>query len=652
MSGSTRRPSRPIPKKAPAAAARPNVFRRLQAVPDRYLYPVLFCLLCLWMGPVAAFTIPPLQVPDEWVHMLRAVDTASGRCVAQPGSTYDGALLELAHTFRAPLENTTPLAQQKAAAYLKDPAQHAAMGREPMPAEKPSGDIYSCVPYLASAVPWLLSEPLGLANIPAFYAGRFANLFLYMTLTAAALWWMPVMRLVLLVVALLPMTLQQAASYSADSMALGLSFLFLALCLHFAFHVQVLRWRHWCALCAVAVPLTLSKFNIFLLLAAIIIPSASFAGRKRKAWALVLLLGLSFATAGAWQAVNHENAQRFAQFRESSGVHQHQNAAFLREEPLAAAVLVANSLAFWGKHYLVSMVFALGHLQYMPPGGWALSLLLLLLAAALLPDGNPRLGGFQRAVLLGAFVCSLVSMLLLIFVFEADTQRLADARAQNTVIVGVQGRYLLPIIPLLLLALPAIPERWRVWPKTLPPLVAVLLLLGINFQVFAFYRDVYANYQTYLVAAGPLDGKLVRTKDNPRLLFVVARGVRHMVRDDDWMRLYGLRQPEDVVDLQPAELLAIPQGDAISSYQAASGRALPLPWQTAPWRYEGRLIAPENDPRQIFLVEGGIRRPLSAEALGALPWRDEKCRVISMAEFLNLPLGGVVYPEQRLGDRQ
>lgn len=646
MSRASRPSQQPSLKTTRAANPLALLFRRLRAVEDRYLYPAIFCLLSLCMGTVAAFTIPPLQVPDEWAHLLRAVDTASGRCVAQPDAGYDGAILELEDRFRAPLESMTPLAQQKAFAYLKDPAQHAQMGRQPGPSEKPAANLYSCVPYMASSVPWLLSKPFGIGNVSAFYAGRFANLLIYTALTAAALWCLPTMRLGLLVVALLPMTLQQAASYSADSLALGLSFLFLALCLHFAYWPGVLRWQQWCALCAVALPLTLSKFNVFLLLTAILIPSARFAGRKHKVAAIGLLLGLCFATAGAWQALNQGNTQRYAQFKESFSIHLDQNAAFLREDIFGTAVLLGQTFVVWSKSYLVGMVSILGHLQHWPPMEWTVALLCLMLAAALLPDGGPRLNGRQRLVLLAAFVCSLVSMLLLLFVFETDAERLALARAHDTDISGVQGRYLLPIVPLLLLALPKIPERWRVWPNVLPAVAAVVLLVGVNLQIFAFFGNVYDNYRNHLVAVGPLDGKLVHTKEEPQLLFVIARGVRYMVRDDKWSRQYGLRQPEDVVELQAAELKAIPQGDSISSFQATSGRALPLPWETAARRYEGQFVAPEEDPSKIFLVEGGARRPLSAKVLAAHPGLHEQRRVISTAEFVSLPLGGVVRPEQ------
>ena len=89
--------------------------------------------------------------------------------------------------------------------------------------------------YLVSAAGVFLGFVLRLGFVPTLLLGRLANLLLFAALAAVAVRWAPFGRRVLAAAALLPMTLHLAASFSRDSVLLGLAFAFTGICLRAIF---------------------------------------------------------------------------------------------------------------------------------------------------------------------------------------------------------------------------------------------------------------------------------------------------------------------------------------------------------------------------------------------------------------------------------
>ncbi len=89
--------------------------------------------------------------------------------------------------------------------------------------------------YLPSAAVVFVGFLLHLGFVPVLVLGRLANLVCFAALAAFAVRFAPFGRRVFAAVALLPMTLHLAASFSRDALLLGLCFAFTSLCLRAAF---------------------------------------------------------------------------------------------------------------------------------------------------------------------------------------------------------------------------------------------------------------------------------------------------------------------------------------------------------------------------------------------------------------------------------
>lgn len=86
--------------------------------------------------------------------------------------------------------------------------------------------------YIFSTIGLTIGRVLHVNIIYIFYLTRFFNLLEYITLTFFALKLIPVFKRLLFVIAILPMSLLQAASVSYDATVMGCLFLFVALCLY------------------------------------------------------------------------------------------------------------------------------------------------------------------------------------------------------------------------------------------------------------------------------------------------------------------------------------------------------------------------------------------------------------------------------------
>ena len=94
-----------------------------------------------------------------------------------------------------------------------------------------------------------------------------------------------VARLAVFCVALMPMTLHQAASLSADAVGIGAAFLFFAYTAHLALDPTPARVRavEIAILAALLLFTTLGKFNLWCAALPLLISAGRFGGRAKKA---------------------------------------------------------------------------------------------------------------------------------------------------------------------------------------------------------------------------------------------------------------------------------------------------------------------------------------------------------------------------------
>ena len=185
------------------------------------------------LGGAFSVVTPPLVGPDEYTHMANSYQAAS-ELLGQPltNGEEDGWRLLVrscdAPYFTAQSGDIGIFAYKEYLSHLGEAAPSAVTDT---PSDFTVGGSFNRTLYLGQTLGVALARALGRGFHAMLLAGRLGNLVVYLVLAALAVALMPGRwKGLLTCVALLPQTLQLAASFSADATVLGLVFCFTALC--------------------------------------------------------------------------------------------------------------------------------------------------------------------------------------------------------------------------------------------------------------------------------------------------------------------------------------------------------------------------------------------------------------------------------------
>lgn len=192
----------------------------------------LVCALC--MGMVFSFMTPAFTISDERTH-IDTVYILSNRLLGIMDEPGPRRIWKRACDVDTSIANTMPVESARyrdAALDLFGPASKEPGGTQAVPAYvRNSMDNVPVLCYLPAALGFTLMRLLGRNLITMIMAARWASLLACCLVTCAAVRRMPYGGACLAVIALFPKTLQQTASCSYDGMVIAGTFLFIAYCL-------------------------------------------------------------------------------------------------------------------------------------------------------------------------------------------------------------------------------------------------------------------------------------------------------------------------------------------------------------------------------------------------------------------------------------
>ncbi len=281
------------------------------------------------------------------------------------------------------------------------------------------------------------------------YMGRLGNLLFFVAMTFFAMRRLPFGKEVLFGVALLPMTLHLSASFSYDVMILGCMFYLTAVCLDLAYEKERVRAADVAVITALMAAAGPCKLIYGVLMGlCLLIPVEKFGGWKP--WALAaacvfLAWGLSMTLINGQTIVSYatetENVVPWAQEEGYS-------LTLLLHRPLQAVRMFYQTFLWQAEYYHMTMIGAyLGNLDtvldvpYLVVAVFTVSLLCL----AMKKPGERQVMSVGNRVWAAALcgLCGLAAMASML---------IAWTPLSSQVISGVQGRYFLPFLPVLLIA--------------------------------------------------------------------------------------------------------------------------------------------------------------------------------------------------------
>lgn len=415
--------------------------------------PKLFVIWGFVAGMTVSILIPAGQLPDEWAHVRMISD--------EWGLTgYGNSSQDVVQSVIS-LDDVHDVYGQK-----MDVGDYLAAMNQVRYGEGCSKTIrpnYLLVRHITASVGYLAGVFLNLPVLWCLQLAEFTALAGYLVMGYYALKWMPFKKECMALIMLLPMTLQQAASVNYDSIAFGISFMLIAYILRMKYRDDKVGWSKLFAVVVMVVILLITKLPYACLgLLVFTVPHdkydfkigrvdlGQFAYRFRylllAAVIVLFAVGIVFI-----QGSMYLNSMKAAVIKFPVFAH-----------------LILRSFQLRGGWYIGGMLGCLGWLDTPLSGGQYL--VICLMAIWLSQAGSDRteaavhktthkvtfrVAAFGIALLI--FVLIFASMLSWTTMIEGwetpqTLQQWKDSLLNMDNIYGVQGRYFLPCVPLVILS--------------------------------------------------------------------------------------------------------------------------------------------------------------------------------------------------------
>ena len=427
----------------------PSVRFSLASLPS--FLPLIFMFLATSTVVFLSVCTPPFQTPDEDVHFKRAYQVSNGILFHADGGEVDEAIDEAISPYSQLPHNT----EVKLTAANEDAGARVKWtGKKVYRVFATSS--YAPTGYIPQALGIVLGRLMNLSVVSTLLLSRLLNGAFAISISTLALCWCGRGRLVMFTILLMPMTMSLFGSCNQDASTISLA------CLAFAIlSRQIEEDRPFSLRMSVAFALTLLVISIarppyaaFLL--AFLIPGMVPQSSRLPGWlSKLLFIGLPFVLTSAWW---------FAAILSTKAKYQLPG-IYGTVDPKAQLLFVFHHpgvlLATLGKSQiyvtlLAGIIANLGWLDTKMPFYYYMVMILILLVA--MTGEIAYRGRFRRSAMVSMFLATPIAAAGIIF----SAYLLWDA-VGSEILLGVQGRYFIPLVIAVGVVLPPLHRSDRLY---------------------------------------------------------------------------------------------------------------------------------------------------------------------------------------------
>lgn len=446
-----------------------------------------FIIIAAIFGVAFILITPPFEAPDEPVHFFRAYQISEGNLsVDKIGNTYGGELPQ------SIAETITKTYDQTGVAFHPDIKYSVSSTRNTLHIHNTHKNhlfdfsttaYYSPISYIPQAVGIGVTRLMNAPPIISLYFGRLCNLAAWIALFYLAIRLMPYRKWAVVFIGLLPMALFQAASMSADVMAIGLLAVTLALILRFASSTTRLTSKQLIALTTLLTLLALSKQVMFLFAGLVLLlPKGLFKSQRLALASKAILITVPLLLFAIWSM--HVKGITFSS--SVNGIDPTQQERYVLHNPFEYLNVLFNTYFYsWSDGIVKSFIGNFGWVDapladtIVVPAYVALFLVI----AASTGKTKQWLSGNQK-ILLG--------LIAIVYLLAVSTALYAySTPVAFKIVVGLVGRYYIPVA---LLLIPILTGNWLVMSrKAYRRLAMISPVLLLVCSVITLYVRYYIN---------------------------------------------------------------------------------------------------------------------------------------------------------------
>ena len=409
----------------------------------------LFLVTILFFGLIYNVLITPQMVPDEAKHIDMAYRYSND--ILGYESLGDTKCLMRADDAAMSFTSSPSFGNYRNIYYgLFSGVQDSTM----VEAEVNSNIEGSFLLYAPAAVGMSLARIWGWGTVPMLLLARYLNLIVFALLAWAGMRRLPFGKMTLFVLALLPVNMQQCTSFSHDAMVHGILFFYSCLCLQAIYSEERMNGQRMLLLELAALFLVYCKNGSYfpLCLVPLLIPAVRFGGKREKWLPVGALLGIS-ALAFAMKhvqmvtgIVNTTAATSVVSTGDGTSYLTGYTVGYFLSDPLEFVYMMTNTLFDKIGFYMESLIgYKLGWVEIETSALVVLVFyFLLFLSICDSREDTVQIKGIQRGVMI--FACLGCTGLILLGMLLQWTPM------GHVSVEGVQGRYFLPFMLILLTA--------------------------------------------------------------------------------------------------------------------------------------------------------------------------------------------------------
>lgn len=444
-----------------------------------------FLLLAAFFGFLMIFITPPALVGDEPNHFFRAYQISEGTIVGQKIDNLSGGWLP-----KSVLDTNRKLVGEiEMNHHIKfDVNLIWELRRMPFNEDEKvfvpfhNTVVYSPVPYIPQVVGIIIGKAFNASALGLIYFARIVNLIFFLALAYFAIKKTPVHKWVFCFLWLTPTTVFQAASASVDAFTFGICFLVIS---HFLFYAlnenskigtrDVIKIFVFCLLAVLS-----KQAYVFLPLLFLIIPHRKFKSTAVYLIIFFTLTAICFAAVGAWSYIVKPI---FMPYRGDIIINPDEQLSFIINNPFNFLKIVVVSYINFGAYYFVTFFGQLTWLDLFVPKWLTVFLFIIVTGIALLDKNSAvNVSRFDKTVFAAIIVGTaiIISTLLYMTWSPIGGDRVA----------GIQGRYFIPIAPLIFLLFYNHRLKWNIFSRYAP----IIVYLTVTFSLLITLNSIITRY--------------------------------------------------------------------------------------------------------------------------------------------------------------
>lgn len=397
----------------------------------------VFAVLVLCLGVMYSILLPPGVVPDEPSHISTVYK-------------YSNALLGIDRNLvrQCDLESSYISSYPNSESY-KETITGILSRCDTDELVYDEGYFVSAYPvsYIPPIIGITFARLLHMGTVPMLYMGRLFSLLFYAFMSYMAIKIIPFGKNVICVIALFPMALQEATSFSYDSFVNGYAFFLVGYYIYLAYGIEKIRTKQIIVLTVITAIFVPAKVvYVFMVLLFLLIPKSKFTSSAKYYITVVILTVESMVTLIIFNiksVLERVNSEALVTW---SGTPNY-TIQYIIDNPLNFAKLVAKTLYTKMDFYIGSTVGnSLGWFQIGIPWFILFIFIGILFYSAMTDEFKQTTKDSNRDTIV-YIVISIVTMASILFVMY-----LYWTPETYHTIEGVQGRYFIPILPMIIFA--------------------------------------------------------------------------------------------------------------------------------------------------------------------------------------------------------